>query len=80
MATTVFKAKVRRDGALSMPKAMREKLHLREGDEVEVAVSTPVAEAKSEENPLLKIIGIGKGGPEDGGVNHDKYLYGSDPI
>jgi AbrB family looped-hinge helix DNA binding protein len=79
MATTIYKAKVRRDGALTMPKAMRERLRLHEGDEVEVAVSTPAVEAR-EENPLLKIIGIGKGGPKDGGVNHDKYLYGSDPM
>ena len=80
MATTVFKAKVRRDGALSMPKEMREKLHLHEGDEVEVTVSTPVAEASGEENPLLRLCGIGKGGKTDGAENHDKYLYGSDPL
>ena len=79
MATT-YTAKVRRDGALSIPKAMREQLHLREGDEIELAVSTPF-EPSVEENPLLKIIGIGnKGGKPDGGVNHDKYLYGSDPL
>lgn len=30
-----------------------------------------------QENPLLKIVGIGgeEEGPQDGSVNHDKYLY-----
>lgn len=27
-------------------------------------------------NPLDAIIGIGKGGPKDGAINHDHYLYG----
>jgi bifunctional DNA-binding transcriptional regulator/antitoxin component of YhaV-PrlF toxin-antitoxin module len=78
MATATYKTKVK-DGVLPLPSAARDKLNLREGDDVEVAVSTPGVEASGKENPLLKIIGIGKGGPEDGGVNHDKYLYGSDP-
>jgi AbrB family looped-hinge helix DNA binding protein len=49
VATTIYKAKVRRDGALTMPKTMRERLHLHEGDEVEVAVSTP-AQKNVEDN------------------------------
>lgn len=43
-----------------MPKAMREKLQLREGDKVEVAVSTPTVEASVEDHPLLALCGIGR--------------------
>lgn len=28
-------------------------------------------------DPLLGLIGIGEGGPPDGAVNHDAYLYGA---
>lgn len=27
-------------------------------------------------NPWMEIAGIGKSGPKDGSINHDKYLYG----
>jgi hypothetical protein len=30
------------------------------------------------DDPIWELIGIGKGGPEDGSVNHDKYIYARD--
>lgn len=27
------------------------------------------------DDPIWQLIGIAKGGPEDGSVNHDKYIY-----
>ena len=47
-----------------------------------VSSSTPSVELENSDlNPLLKICGIVKeGGKADGGENHDKYLYGSDPM
>ena len=77
MATVVYKARVRKDGLLALPRTAREKLGVHQGDEVEVQVKT---QASSEENPLLALIGIGKGGKPDGAENHDKYLYESDPL
>ena len=31
----------------------------------------------SEEDPVLEVIGICSGGPEDGAEQHDHYIYGS---
>ena len=30
------------------------------------------------DDAIWELIGIGKGGPEDGSVNHDKYIYARD--
>lgn len=30
------------------------------------------------DDPIWDMIGMGKGGPEDGSVNHDKYIYARD--
>jgi hypothetical protein len=30
------------------------------------------------DDPIWELIGIGKGGPEDGSINHDKYIYARD--
>jgi hypothetical protein len=30
------------------------------------------------DDPIWELIGIGKGGPEDGSVNHDNYIYARD--
>jgi hypothetical protein len=30
------------------------------------------------DDPVWNLIGMCKGGPEDGSVNHDKYIYGRD--
>ncbi len=29
-------------------------------------------------DPLRNVIGMGRGGPRDASINHDRYLYGSD--
>lgn len=34
-------------------------------------------EGAGEIDPLLALIGIGHGGPDDGALNHDHYLYGA---
>jgi AbrB family looped-hinge helix DNA binding protein len=77
MATIICTARVRKDGSLGIPKAAREELGLRQGDEVEVVVQKPIVHhSQQKENPLYHLVGIGKGGPPDGAENHDKYLYG----
>lgn len=90
MATT-YTAKVQRDGALSMPKAMREKYHLREGDKVKISVIEPVAEEAKEESwadkfereleKVWALEGERPDIPRDWGQNFDKYkpsLFSSD--
>ncbi len=32
----------------------------------------------TDDDPIWELIGIGKGGPPDGSVNHDKYIYTRD--
>ena len=32
----------------------------------------------TEDDPIWQLIGIGKGGPPDGSMNHDKYVYTRD--
>lgn len=76
MAEITITARVRRDGTLAIPKKARETLGLHEGDEVEITVNT--ASAPTQEpgsDPLLELIGIGKGGPTDGAEDHDSRLY-----
>jgi predicted DNA-binding antitoxin AbrB/MazE fold protein len=46
-------------------------LTLAEGTEVRLVVS-PVDNA---EDPLARVIGIGKSGRTDGAANHDHYIY-----
>jgi len=80
MTAATYTAQIRRDGALAVPRLIREQLSLQPGQTVEVVVR-PVegktAARAREENPLLKIIGIaGPGGSEDAAENHDQYLYG----
>lgn len=76
MATVTLKVRVRRDGTLALPRKAREELGLRQGEEVEITLRTPDAAPTSRtDNPLLGIIGIGKGGPVDGAENHDDALY-----
>ena len=76
MANITVRARVRRDGTLSIPRAAREALGLHEGDLVEISVSKPDSAAETiETDPLLAIIGIGKGGLVDGAADHDTMLY-----
>jgi predicted DNA-binding protein len=54
---------------------------LSEAEHIRRAIASYVGgmpEIKSEEEPLLKMIGIcsSKKGPRDAAVHHDKYLYG----
>lgn len=30
------------------------------------------------DNPIWQLVGIGEGGPQDGSVNHDQYIYARD--
>lgn len=76
MTTVRYKARVRRDGSLAIPKKAQEALGLQQGDEVDVVMSrTDAADREPTHNPLYDIIGIGKGGPPDGAENHDSVLY-----
>jgi AbrB family looped-hinge helix DNA binding protein len=69
-------ARVRRDGTLAIPKKAREMLGLQEGDQIEITVNKPDTQAAgSGGDPLLELIGIGKGGPADGAEDHDSRLY-----
>jgi AbrB family looped-hinge helix DNA binding protein len=76
MAGITITARVRRDGTLAIPKKARETLGLHEGDQVEITVnkSSPQAEEQGSD-PLLELIGIGKGGPTYGAEDHDSRLY-----
>jgi AbrB family looped-hinge helix DNA binding protein len=77
MATVTCTVRVRKNGALSLPKRAREELGLQPGDEVEIQIRRPEATPeKSPRNPLYDIIGMAKEGPADGAENHDAYLYG----
>jgi bifunctional DNA-binding transcriptional regulator/antitoxin component of YhaV-PrlF toxin-antitoxin module len=78
MHTLTLKARLRRDGSLSIPRSVRDELGLAEGDVVEVRLGP--ANESSPSDPLLNIIGIGKGGRPDAAKEHDTYLYGSDPL
>jgi hypothetical protein len=54
---------------------------LSEAEHIRRAIAAYVAEvpeAKTDEHPLMQMIGIcdSKTGPKDAAVNHDKYLYG----
>ena len=43
-----------------------------------VKVTVEVEEERpQDEDPILKVIGLCKGGPEDGAEQHDHYIYGS---
>ena len=76
MVNITVSAKVLHDGTLSIPRTARKTLDLHEGDQVEIMVSKQESAEKSTEvNPLLAIIGIGKGGPIDGAEDHDSSLY-----
>ena len=47
-------------------------------DQTLVKVTVEVEEKRlSEEDPILEVIGICRGGPEDGAEQHDHYIYGS---
>jgi len=76
MAEMTITARVRRDGTLAISKKARMTLDLHEGDQIEITVNKPETQGESlEDDPLLALIGIGKGGPTDGAENHDTYLY-----
>lgn len=56
MATVICTVRVRKNGALSLPKRAREELELQPGDEVEIQIRTPGATpAESPRNPLYDI-------------------------
>ena len=72
MAGVTITARVRWDGALTIPKQTRETLGLHKGDQVEITLNRrDVPPEDIEDDPLLAIIGIGKGGPVDGAEDHD---------
>lgn len=77
MAQTIYRAKLRKDGTVSVPRKAKEALGLHEGDEVEVILQKTENGDREQDNPLYGLIGMAEGGPEDGAENHDAYLYGS---
>lgn len=80
MATIECTARVRKDGALTIPRAARDALSLQQGEAVKVILSKPLAKRHgSTVNPLYELIPLGKKGPADGAENHDVYLYGKRP-
>ncbi len=47
-------------------------------DQALVKVTVEIEEERrSDEDPILKVIGICRGGPADGAEQHDHYIYGS---
>ena len=78
MEMMTFKARVRKDGTLAIPRNAREQLEAHSGEDVEVSIHTEDMRPDEEpaRNPLYDIIGIAKGGRPDGAENHDRYLYG----
>ena len=77
MAGVTITAKVRRDGALAISKAARERLGLHEGDKIQITLDRPgILLSQPVEDPLLELIGIGKDGPVNGAQDHDEALYG----
>ena len=78
MPNVTVKARVREDGALEIPKGIRQKLHLLEGEEVELTMRRTISANRGADDTLLQFIGLSNGGREDGSVNHDTYLYGAD--
>lgn len=47
-----------------------------DGHKNKTTVSIHVRKGKKKyANPWMEIAGIGKSGPKDGSINHDKYLY-----
>ncbi|WP_420641152.1 CopG family transcriptional regulator [Candidatus Leptofilum sp.] len=76
-----------------LPQDIYEKLKSR-ADEEGITMATQIREALAEyvveqpeekeghvlteDDPIWQLIGIGKGGPPDGSVNHDKYIYTRD--
>lgn len=80
MASATYVGKMLKDGHLSLPKKARERLKLAPGTPVQVVVHTVDDQAPPDEAyaPLRALIGLGRGGREDGAVHHDKYLYGKE--
>ena len=78
--TPIRARSVRKDGSLGIPKVVREELGLQQGDKVEVIVRKSTTRRSQTENPLYRLVCIGKGGPPDGAENHDKYLYDKQPM
>lgn len=77
MAIIRYRAKVRKNGSLTIPKQAQEQLGVQPGDAIEVSLSrsTGPFQGDRSENPLAQIAGIGKKGLADGAVKHDTYLY-----
>lgn len=76
METYRYHAKVLKDGHISLPRDIREKLDIVFGDKVEITIQlVKEKQEKLENNPLYKIIGLCDEGKSDGSVEHDKYLY-----
>lgn len=48
-------------------------------DRAVVTVTVEIEEEglSEEQDPILEVIGICRGGPEDGAEQHDHYIYGS---
>lgn len=77
MTTQTVNAVAQEDGSLLPPALIREALKARVGQEIRLTLTLPDASdpAPTDADPLLDIIGIGKGGPPDGAETHDDALY-----
>jgi len=80
MESVTYHTRVLKDGHLSLPKDVKEQLHIVYGDEVEIVIrKVKEKQDKLEDNPLYQIIGLCDEGRLDGSVEHDKYLYKVQP-
>lgn len=87
-----MKLRMRKGGKLTLPKKLRERLGMQEDTDVTVTpvgsaamiskqstmpVTPPLKNPRTSKHPLTQILGIGRRGPKDGAVQHDRYRYGS---
>jgi len=58
-------------------KRLARKANVTEAEVVRRAIEDYARKEKViDDDPLLELIGMVKGGPPDGSINHDHYLYG----
>ncbi len=75
MASELCKVTVGAGGRVVLPKHVRDKLRLRQGDQVSIRLEPAEAcDNPGGDNPLYGIIGIAASGRHDGAENHDAYL------
>jgi len=75
-----FESQVLEDGHLSIPAPVKKKLKLEKGSKLSL-IAKKLGEIKagrtnrSKDNPLCRVIGLGRSGKDNLSEEHDKYLY-----